>query len=343
MQESECKYCHKKFEYSKEKANRAFCNETCRKLYYGIKEKKTEMRVCSVCGNTFVWSSSVPNKKYCGKECAKAAQASRLKVIEVKYETHYCQRCGAPFEWTSKKSNQIFCSEKCRTDQWVEKNRADVAEEIRKCAVCKKKFIWVSSKSNQKYCSAECRHIAQLNMVKSAGKTKKERLLDEIDEFVSEIVTIIINKGKENGENINGRLIDYWYIGDISESTRENVLKRDNHQCRICSRGTNLHLHHIIKRCMGGNHSEDNLITLCASCHRHIETGDIEHAIKACAKNRRKYYEIYDDSMTKDETILQALYVLKNIYSELSNKWTDESELLIRMDNVISNLEDIGE
>ena len=41
---------------------------------------------------------------------------------------------------------------------------------------------------------------------------------------------------------------------------------------------------------MGGSHDPDNLITLCASCHRHIEIGDIDYAIEKCFQNAKNNY-----------------------------------------------------
>lgn len=53
---------------------------------------------------------------------------------------------------------------------------------------------------------------------------------------------------------------------------REDVLRRDNHCCKICKSKENLHAHHIIPRELNGTDSIENLITLCASCHRLIHS-----------------------------------------------------------------------
>jgi hypothetical protein len=59
---------------------------------------------------------------------------------------------------------------------------------------------------------------------------------------------------------------------------RMRVLKRDGYRCRICGRSPDdydvvLHVHHI--RPWGGGYSgmteEDNLITLCDTCHDGLE------------------------------------------------------------------------
>lgn len=55
------------------------------------------------------------------------------------------------------------------------------------------------------------------------------------------------------------------------------ILKRDDYRCRICGRrpekhvDIELHVHHIRPTKNGGPTHEDNLITLCSTCHRGLE------------------------------------------------------------------------
>ncbi len=60
---------------------------------------------------------------------------------------------------------------------------------------------------------------------------------------------------------------------DIPASTRKLVYERDRERCRWCG-ATNqgLHLHHINYRSAGGDHSPENLITLCPRHHRLVHT-----------------------------------------------------------------------
>lgn len=64
---------------------------------------------------------------------------------------------------------------------------------------------------------------------------------------------------------------------DIPSWVRQKVLDRDNNQCVVCgTSGENrLHLHHIVYRSQGGDHSEDNLATVCHSDHDRIHAGVI--------------------------------------------------------------------
>ncbi|MCK9995977.1 MAG: HNH endonuclease, partial [Candidatus Krumholzibacteria bacterium] len=52
--------------------------------------------------------------------------------------------------------------------------------------------------------------------------------------------------------------------------TRREVLARDQHRCQApgCGRTRFLEVHHIKPRHQGGSNTTENLMTLCASCHR---------------------------------------------------------------------------
>jgi 5-methylcytosine-specific restriction endonuclease McrA len=68
----------------------------------------------------------------------------------------------------------------------------------------------------------------------------------------------------------------------IPARTRRSVLRRDQYRCAFCAEtnqqhqretahSASLHLHHIIPRQDGGDHSKRNLIALCDDCHAQIE------------------------------------------------------------------------
>ena len=56
----------------------------------------------------------------------------------------------------------------------------------------------------------------------------------------------------------------------IPPRTRRQVLARDQHRCRApgCGRTRFLEVHHLVPRERGGANAPDNLVTLCAACHR---------------------------------------------------------------------------
>jgi ATP-dependent DNA helicase RecQ len=51
------------------------------------------------------------------------------------------------------------------------------------------------------------------------------------------------------------------------ESLRQQVLRRDGWRCQSCGAMANLEVHHREFRSHSGEDSEENLITLCSTCH----------------------------------------------------------------------------
>jgi 5-methylcytosine-specific restriction endonuclease McrA len=53
----------------------------------------------------------------------------------------------------------------------------------------------------------------------------------------------------------------------LYDQLRQRVLRRDGFKCQCCGTRSNLEIHHRELRSHGGDDSEQNLITLCATCH----------------------------------------------------------------------------
>jgi hypothetical protein len=124
------------------------------------------------------------------------------------------------------------------------------------CLYCGHRFTPVNKK--QKYCTKDC----AINSIKES-KIKIEPAIES-------------------------RTINMWHVGGFNQNIKDLVLERDNHQCYICGKETNLHVHHIIPRAHGGTHTLENLVTLCGACHRTIETGDVENAVYKCVQRAIK-------------------------------------------------------
>ena len=59
-------------------------------------------------------------------------------------------------------------------------------------------------------------------------------------------------------------------------NSREHALCRDKYTCQVCkSKNTRLEVHHIKYRSQGGTDDLDNLITLCADCHKKVHSGKL--------------------------------------------------------------------
>lgn len=53
----------------------------------------------------------------------------------------------------------------------------------------------------------------------------------------------------------------------MPRATRRLTLKRDHYRCTVCGAFTELQVHHIVPRRLGGSDELSNLVTLCAACH----------------------------------------------------------------------------
>lgn len=56
------------------------------------------------------------------------------------------------------------------------------------------------------------------------------------------------------------------------ESLRQQILRRDGWRCQACGTMSNLEVHHKQFRSHSGRDSEENLITLCSTCHAGVHS-----------------------------------------------------------------------
>lgn len=76
------------------------------------------------------------------------------------------------------------------------------------------------------------------------------------------------------------------------ENTKAKVLDRDEYICQCCKgkhKDSKLEVHHIIFRSQGGSDEEDNLITLCSTCHYNVHHGKQKLNLKGKLKGTLKY------------------------------------------------------
>lgn len=64
------------------------------------------------------------------------------------------------------------------------------------------------------------------------------------------------------------RLLTYIYLPYRRVTlSKQNIFKRDGHQCVYCPSSDNLTLDHVLPRSRGGANSWENLVTCCARCN----------------------------------------------------------------------------
>ena len=59
---------------------------------------------------------------------------------------------------------------------------------------------------------------------------------------------------------------------DFYEQLRQTVLERDSWRCQHCGAMHGLQVHHKEFRSQAGDDSDENLITLCDSCHQIVHS-----------------------------------------------------------------------
>ena len=90
------------------------------------------------------------------------------------------------------------------------------------------------------------------------------------------------------------------------ENTKAMVLNRDGYTCQCCNgkhKDHKLEVHHIIYRSQGGSDEEDNLITLCHTCHKNLHSGKINPKLQGKEKGTLKY-------ATQMNSIRKQLFIL---------------------------------
>ena len=76
------------------------------------------------------------------------------------------------------------------------------------------------------------------------------------------------------------------------ENTKAMILNRDNYTCQHCKgkhKDSKLEVHHIVFRSKGGSDEQDNLITLCKTCHDNLHKGKIKLKLKGKLKGTLKF------------------------------------------------------
>lgn len=75
---------------------------------------------------------------------------------------------------------------------------------------------------------------------------------------------------------------------DIPKKVKDRVWERDGQKCIICGNHQAMPNSHFIRRSQGGLGIEENIVTMCMTCHRMYDQGIDRRAIEAYTENYLK-------------------------------------------------------
>lgn len=254
---------------------------------------------CPTCGRTF--------------ESERGRGVHHSEVHGERLPNRECQRCGEQFY---SKHEQRYCSEDCRVEavsfDGSENPNYRGGKATTECELCGDRFEYYESEKEGKYCPDCVEKESWQDTVAlegeenprwKGGKWTFECAVcgDEIERYPAEVTGEVTVCGREClgewlSEAFRGSDHPNWKGGDTGRygpgwnRVRRQALERDGFQCVLCGAGTadigrNPDVHHIVPvRTFEQSETHDltdahfltNVVSLCQSCHRKADFGDIE-------------------------------------------------------------------
>lgn len=115
------------------------------------------------------------------------------------------------------------------------------------------------------------------------------------------ITTLVLETGQfdthlmKNTTLANPKVRHWGYQKGVNygfENTKAMVLNRDNYTCQCCRgkhKDSKLEVHHVIFRSNGGSDEQENLITLCHTCHKALHDDKLNISLTGKIKGTLKY------------------------------------------------------
>lgn len=243
--------------------------------------KNRTPRECAGCRVTFTPKKTGNKGLYCSRSCAFTHAAKWIKNGEPKREPKpqfcrvyfpSCRFCRCAF--TARHAARMVCSDRCAADQAktssAARTVANRAAIKRACRCCEKMFT-PQHQANERFCSDECKrtHSACLPSARAAKA---------------------IAKAKRNAKQ---------KLTAVQSIDPYTIFRRDNWRCRACGCGTPLSLRgtnadnspeldHVVPLSRGGQHTMDNLQTLCRLCNIFKADDDMETFVGKYFGQRRR-------------------------------------------------------
>lgn len=204
-----------------------------------------------------------------------------------------CERCGKNYIAKDERSNRPsrFCSRAC--GQPNQKKSMMI-----RCSVCKKyferkKYHIEKSGERGQFCSFDCYATWQSKNIKGTKNPFYNPDRHEILTCSWCGVDFSRPKYVRSGKLLfcsrlcfqefakeNYKLLLPQGYGMSWISIRKRILKRDSNKCQLCGSPDHLVVHHIKEyktfKSAEDAHKDNNLITLCRSCHRSIHNHPVE-------------------------------------------------------------------
>lgn len=261
--EYKCENCGDPFEdYPSRRETRErqdyFCSRDCKSEY----QKNGKVVECSWCGDdTYkpkcqldqMGGYSLDNH-FCDKECETA-----FKESEWVGENHpswnggnvdlVCDECSDTYDVKpAKAEDSQFCSDQCHQDSYYIDVQCD------NCGVSLERTTFLATeKTEHNLCSDECYSEWWSEQQRGSNNTSYKTA-----------------GGKVGIDAVRKS------IGDVAWDRRaRHVRERDEYTCQLCGEqdsDRDLDVHHIIPVASGGTNDPVNLMSLCGSCHKTVET-----------------------------------------------------------------------
>lgn len=172
----------------------------------------------------------------------------------------------------------------------------------------KQRLRYRRNRRNRKTRYRKARYLNRRNSIKSERfsptmTSKFHSHIKEIDYIKSilPVKTLVLETGQfdmhlmKNPALANPKVRHWGYQKGINygfENTKAMVLNRDNYTCQYCRgkhKDSRLEVHHIIFRSNGGSDEQENLITLCHTCHKALHGDKINPDFSGRKKGTLRY------------------------------------------------------
>lgn len=173
-------------------------------------------------------------------------------------------------------------SDKMKQRSKYRKNRRNRKTRYRKARWLNRKNSIKKGRFSPTMISKTNSHLKEINFVKS---------IFPITKIILETATFDPHALK-NPAVFNNRWLYQKGINYGFANTKAYVLTRDNYNCQYCkgkTKDSKLEVHHIIFRRNCGSDEEENLITLCKTCHDKLHDGEIKLKKSGKVKGQLKH------------------------------------------------------